>query len=354
MKWVTRHTQRPTPAMLLGCGLVIVGLVLNLLFGSVSGAQLGNRSLTLSHNQASAQSVYRAGFTTVSNGLLGSVTFEFCSNDPFPEDPCTAPTGLDVSAVTLTDQTGATGFTIGGGTDANHIMLTRGQQNLVPTPVVFTFDGAVNPSSPGSYFMRIQTFATSDASGTASDYGGLAFAITNAISVSAEVPPYLIFCTAITISGLNCASAIGTNFDFGELSAKHANSGSSQMLAATNALNGYSITMGGLTMTSGNNAVNALTASDVSRPGTSQFGLNLVPNVSPNVGSTPSGRGVAAPLANYAQPNFYRFVSGETLVSNPTTDDVRLFTVSYIINVPITQAPGVYASTITYVALANF
>lgn len=126
------------------------------------------------------------------------------------------------------------------------------------------------------------------------------------------------------------------------------------MLAATNGLGGYTITMGGNTMASGINAISALAASDVSRPGVSQFGINLVPNVSPRVGSSPTGPGVAQPTANYNQPDFFRFDSGDVLVSSSGPDDVRLFTVSYLVNVPLGQTPGVYASTITYVALANF
>lgn len=355
MERVLRHTQRPAPSVVAGSALIILGILLNMLFGSASGAQLGKRRLTISDNTAGAQTTWQAAFTTVSSGILGSVSLEFCSNSPFYADPCTAPTGLDVSGVVLADQTGATGFTVGAGTDANHILLTRAQSVLAPTPVTFTFNNATNPSSPGSYFMRIQTFATVDASGTSSDYGGVAFAIINSLlSISAEVPPFLIFCTAVVISNLNCATAIGTFVDFGELSMTQANTGSSQMLAATNGLGGYTITMGGNTMASGINAISALAASDVSRPGVSQFGINLVPNVSPRVGSSPTGPGVAQPTANYNQPDFFRFDSGDVLVSSSGPDDVRLFTVSYLVNVPLGQTPGVYASTITYVALANF
>jgi hypothetical protein len=355
MKRVLRHHQRPAPRVVAGSSLIVVGILFNLLFGSASGAQLGKRSLTISDNTAGAQTTWQAAFTTVSNGLLGSISLEFCSNSPSSLDPCTAPVGLDVSGALIADQTGASGFTLGAGTDANHIILTRAQQMMGPTPVTFTFNTVKNPSSPGSYYMRIQTFATTDASGTASDYGGVAFAIINSLlSVSAEVPPFLIFCSAVVISNLNCATAIGTFVDFGELSMTQSNTGSSQLLAATNGLGGYTITMGGNTMASGINVISALTANDVSRPGTSQFGLNMVPNVSPRVGSTPSGPGVAQPTPNYSQPNFFRFVSGDVLVSNPAPDDVRLYTVSYIANVPLGQSPGVYASTVTYVALANF
>jgi hypothetical protein len=200
----------------------------------------------------------------------------------------------------------------------------------------------------------LQTFASDDATGPASDYGGLAFATTNLLAVSVEVPPYLIFCTAITIGNLNCANSSGDAINFGELSSSRASTGSSQMLVATNAEDGYSITAHGTTLSSGSNIINALSAPDVSRPGTGQFGLNLRANTAPPGGSEPTGPGVSQPLPNYNQPNIFRFVTGDTVAARPEPENVRVFTVSYLVNVPANQAAGVYVSTITYVCLADF
>ncbi len=60
------------------------------------------------------------------------------------------------------------------------------------------------------------------------------------------------------------------------------------------------------------------------------------------------------PTANYDTPDFYRFVPDEVVASNPTVENSRIYTVSYIVNVPTTQAPGVYVSTMTYICLATF
>jgi hypothetical protein len=200
----------------------------------------------------------------------------------------------------------------------------------------------------------VQTYASSDGSGNASDYGGIAFSIVNAITITAEVPPYLIFCTAITISTYDCASADGNYIDFGALSSSHASSGSSQFMVATNAGDGYAISVNGTTLTSGNNVITPLSNGDVSRPGTSQFGFNLVANSTPADGQAVNGPGTTQPVNDYAQANTYRFVPGDTLVSSDSTNEVRRFTSSYIVNVPVTQPAGVYVSTITYICLANF
>jgi hypothetical protein len=261
---------------------------------------------------------------------------------------------MDVTGATLTTQTGPTGFSIAPGATANRLVLTRLPAAASVGAARYEFSGVVNPSSPGSYYLRLQTFASDDATGPASDYGGLAFATTNLLAVSVEVPPYLIFCTAITIGNLNCANSSGDAINFGELSSSRASTGSSQMLVATNAEDGYSITAHGTTLSSGSNIINALSAPDVSRPGTGQFGLNLRANTAPPGGSEPTGPGVSQPLPNYNQPNIFRFVTGDTVAARPEPENVRVFTVSYLVNVPANQAAGVYVSTITYVCLADF
>ncbi|MEO8105497.1 MAG: hypothetical protein ABI602_04140 [Candidatus Saccharibacteria bacterium] len=335
-------------------GLFLLGFWQQL-FAPAAGAQLGNRKLQISDSIASEPSVYALSFDLSSSGNLGSIEIEFCSNSAISGDPCTPPNGLDLSGVILSDQTGQIGFSIDGASTNNRIILSRPAALPAPVgPVSYTFSNVINPDSPGSYYARLQTFAATDASGSASDYGGSAFAINSNLSISAEVPPYIIFCTAVSIPGSSCANADGDYINFGELSSTRASRGSSQMLTATNARYGYSISITGTTLISGNNVITQLTASDVSRPGTPQFGLNLRANTSPAGGLDPSGPGVAAPTAAYDVPNFYRFSANETVATTTAADDLRLYTASYIVNVPAAQPTGVYVSTVTYICLANF
>jgi hypothetical protein len=126
------------------------------------------------------------------------------------------------------------------------------------------------------------------------------------------------------------------------------------MLSATNALSGFNINVFGTTMTSGNNTIGAIAAADVSRPGVAQFGLNLVANSTPGVGQNPAGPGSAAPTIGYDVPDIFKFASGDLVASTPTVDDFKRLTASYIINIPNGQPIGAYASTLTYVCLANF
>lgn len=334
--------------------LILMAVVLHYLLAPAYGAQLGNRSLSISSNEVSAATVYALNFTLANSGTIGSVKILFCSNDALEVDVCVAPAGLDVSRAALTSQAGMTGFSVSSGSGNNTIILSRPPAAATPGRATYSFDPVTNPSSPGSYYVRLQTFATSDASGPSSDFGGIAFNITNQLAISATVPPYLLFCTGITISGQNCANAVGDYIDFGEFSSTKTSGATSQMLVASNAGQGYAVSIDGTTLASGNNVINALASGDVSRPGTGQFGFNLRANTTPIGGNNVTGPGTSNASANYNQPNIYRFAPGDTLVSTTGPDDIRVYTSSYIVNVPKTQAPGIYVSTVTYVCLANF
>lgn len=318
------------------------------------GVQILNRSLQLTDATASAKSTYRVGFLYTTPGTVGSVRIQLCSNDPVPDEPCTAPAGLDMSAAVITTQIGPNGFSKGPGSSANQIILSRPPSAVGVEPGTYILSNVTNPSAPGTYFVRLQTYATSDATGPASDYGGIAFSINNGFSVSATVPPYLLFCTGITITGFNCTNAKGDFLNLGELSNAQANSGTSQFLVGTNAAQGYNVSAQGPTLTSGSNEITALLTNDVSRPGVGQFGFNLRANASPSVGSDPAGPGQSQPTAAYNTPNSYRYANQDVLVSRLSPDDVRLFTASYLVNVPKTQAAGIYVTTLTYICLANF
>jgi len=330
-------------------------VVAGLLLMRTSGDQLlPQRSIQIVNSAASAVTNYKISFNLATAGTLGSIKAEFCTNDPLVDDPCTVPAGLDLSGATVTAQTGETGFSIGSGTDANTLILSRTPAAANAQPVSYTLGNITNPSIFGSYYVRLQTFASSDASGTRTDHGGLAFAINDNVSITSKVPPYLLFCSGITITSFDCDSAAGSYINFGNFSAATTSTAQTQLLVATNAGNGYDISYQGTTLTSGNNIIPALTTADVSRPGVSQFGINLAGNQDPAVGQEPAGPGSGGAINGYDQTNRYKFVPNDTLARSSSTSDYKKYTVSYIANVARDQAAGVYVSTLTYVAAANF
>ena len=332
----------------------IIGALLLLLNNKGYSDTLGYRSAELTTTKASSSSSYKISFSTVTASAIGSIKIQFCSNSPLVNSPCVAPTGFDAGSSTLSNQLGITGFNISNASNNNEIILTRNSVNTNPTAASYIFSGVINPDSVGSYYIRLTTYASIDASGAFTDYGGIAFSINEPVVVNATVPPYLTFCSGVSIGSLDCGNIQGDFIDLGELSTSTAKTGTSQILVTTNAELGYSVTAQGNTMASGVNIIPGLAFSDISRPGTSQFGINLRGNNSPNSGSDPQGSGTAQPTPNYNQVNLFRFVGGEQIISSIGPDTPRLFTVTYLANISAAQASGVYASTITYDCLADF
>ena len=109
----------------------------------------------------------------------------------------------------------------------------------------------------------------------------------------------------------------------------------------------------GTSMTSGSNVLPAL-AGAPSQEGDAQFGINLRANSDPIIGEDPTGPGSGGVTVGYNAPNLFRFQSGDAIATTSNPDDYRKYTVSYIVNVDENQPGGVYSTTLTYVALANF
>ncbi len=248
-----------------------------------------------------------------------------------------------------------TGFTIDPASTTHELVLTR-IPAVTPGPVVttFTLSNVQNPDVEGTYFVRVESFGSTNATGAHIDYGGIAFRINGGLNIQTEVPPFLLFCAANTIQAYDCGTATGNYVDFGDFSTSRTATGKTQVLVATNAEFGYTIRTLGTTLTSGINTIPAISTQDVSRTGVGQFGMNVRANSTPPVGSDPQGTGSGIAATQYNTPNYYKFVPGDVVISWPTTDSYRLYTITYIVNVGSTQPAGVYVSTLQYVALASF
>ena len=333
-------------------GLSIV--LLALFSGSATGARLVNREVPLSNDGISATASYDLSFQIATAGPLGSIDIMFCSNDPLIEDACVQPVGMDVSTAIISNQTGEIGFSVSGASTANNLILTRTASPALAQAVTYQLDNIINPSTGGSYYVRVQTYATEDATGPSTDYGGMAFSITDNLSITSEVPPYILFCAAVTVPAFSCNNASGSIVELGNISSTSTSSGQSQMLVATNAANGYTVYMKGTSLTSGNDVISSLALPTSPSTGFNQFGLNLRANLSPGVGQDPVGPGGGMPTTDYNQPNRFKFVSNDVIAGSSSAEDYRRYTVSYIADANKSQAPGTYVSTITYVCVGNF
>ncbi len=339
--------------------LSIIGVLFAVIIIQATGyaqTSLPSRSLQIADPKPAQTNVnYTVGFSVTGAGyVLGSFTLLFCDNTPLIGQPCDPPVGFDASTAIITNQTGISGFTIAPGATANSLLLTRVPTFVNAADIRIELSGITNPTNKGTYFGRIQTYSSDDATGVAVNEGGVTFAITPPIDIATYVPPYLYLCVAVTLPGYLCSGAVGNFVDFGELSANQTRTGTSQFLVATNAGAGFVVYVIGIPPTSGNNVIPAMTTRGPSQTGVSQFGINLRDNSNPDVGNDPVGAGSGTIAPDYNIPNQFKFFYGQALVSSNTTTADKKFTTSYIINVNRNQKPGVYNTTLLYIALATF
>jgi hypothetical protein len=338
-------------SVILGLSLFSLLLFANPQPSAAFVSKLFNRSLTINSSLGGVTTSHEFSFYFPVTVNVGSIVFQYC-DDPIEEVTCVAPPGLDASGATFTNQVGEVGFALVSATPSQLVLGrtpadTNTQQNF------YHFDNVVNPSNKGPFFVRITSYSSSDGSGPENAFNAVVGAITQGIAVTSEVPDILYFCAAVIIP-TDCSDATGDFIEFGTLSRSTTKFGTSQFLVGTNAVNGYNVSTNGPTMTSGVNTIPAINPLDISRTNTSQFGINLTTNTVPSIGADPTGvtGGIVSP--NYSISNHYTYQDGNVVALALGRSEEEKYTVSYIVNINGSQAPGVYNTTITYLCLAGF
>lgn len=256
------------------------------------------------------------------------------------------------------------------------------------------YSGTAPASNNCTFYVRVYAYAgtgggtvytNTSSTTTAEDYGVVAASTATPISLTGNMPESLTFCTGGTI-GVNtgsvpdCSTATSGNISFDRLfSPTDTAQATSQMAASTNANNGYSITVNGTTLEDGSYSIAGMGAtSSYSVQGTPQFGMNLVKNTAfcgatcdlgANVTQTGGTLYNGEATTNYATGGGnctsagcakFAFNTGDSvadsLLGNGSTgaSDGQIYTVSYIVNVPGSQAAGTYATTLTYICTPTF
>lgn len=313
------------------------------------------RSLFIHSVEPGITTTYDLSMRFMTPVLTGSVDLLACI-DPIPYHPCVPPPGLDLSNAILSNQSGEIGFAISD-QSTNHIILTRSPNVVVPgNKSTYTFENVVNPTLVDqSFSIRLRSHASTDATGPLIDFGSVKSELNQGISIETQVPPMLIFCVGEIVYD-NCAGTNNNYYtDMGELAADSTLTAQSQMAVGTNATAGFAITVNGGPPAAGTNVIDAPAVPTTSAKGTNQFGINLVENTIPTVGSDPVGTWAnAIPSPDYSIPNQYKFVDGDVLAYSLNVSLMKKFTVSYIFNSRENLRAGVYTTTITYTASGRF
>lgn len=339
--------------------LALVGLLVVFAFLAPAEAstRFTERSLYMNSTVPSAVTDWTVSLRYETPAAVGSLDLLFCE-DPIPYMPCDIPPGLDVSQAILDSQLGEAGFVIDQGTHTqNHILLKR-TSTMISTADVshYAFKNITNPSNTTPAFsIRLKSLASSDGSGPQIDFGSVRGQVTDSISIETQVPPMLVFCLARQVE-LYCTDNDNTYYtDMGDLTDDATLVAQSQMSVGTNATNGFTITANGSPPAAGTTVIDEMSILGPSLPGQNQFGLNVVANTDPAVGTDPDGpfaNGIPAP--DYGVPNQYKYIDGDTVAYSPNVSLMRRFTVSYILNANKNLKAGVYTTTINFIASGRF
>lgn len=333
-----------------------VALLIFILPLSAVPMRFSERSLFMQSTEPGVTTSYTVSFGYMTPEAVGSVDMLFCM-DPIPYMPCVTPPGLDVSNATLSSQTGETGFTISQ-KSANHIVLSRTPTMIGGSGAMssYKFNNIKNPTNTTKAFaIRLKSLASTNGTGPQIDFGSIRAQTANSIVLETQVPPMLIFCAAEEVAD-NCASTNGNYFsDMGQLNSTSTLTAQSQMAVGTNASAGFVIMAVGTPPAAATNVIDSPSSPTASRPGVNQFGINLVANTAPQIGSDPEGIWAnALPSADYSQPDKYKYVSGDVIAYSPNVSLMKKFTVSYVLNASPSLRAGVYTTTINFIASGRF
>jgi hypothetical protein len=297
----------------------------------VGASQITGRSVTLSNSAGAATGVSYALVTAAvpTATAVKSVQIQFCTS---ASGACTTPTGFSASTSTLASQPtglGATsGWTVNTAT-AGSLRIVNASNATVPTgAVTINWAGVTNPTANNTTFYGVVTTYSDSAWTTPLDTGTVALSTATQIQVALTVSEALTFCAGTSITGQNCGSIAGNTVNLG--------------VGSTT------------TASTGGNLITANTSNAASSVGTKQFGLNLVSNSAPTVGSAVTGIGTGVAATNYNTTNSFRFGTGETVATVAVPTNANAYTVSYVANIDGVTPPGSYNTNLTYVATANF
>jgi len=322
----------------------IVAVLLLAYYPNIASAeQITPRKVEIGSSVASASTTYVFTFTVPQATVIQSASFAACTT---ASGACTPATGFSASSSTLTAQPtnlgDAAGWTVDTGTAGELRLKKTGNVAAPAAGTVVSFSTVTNPSATNStFFMRIATF--SDAAYTTGiDTGTVATSTAGQITVTASVDETLTFTLAAATVAL------------GTLTTGTTGTGTSSMTVSTNANTGYTIGYNGATLTSGTNTITAM-AGGASTMNSKQFGINLMANATPAVGSDVTGTGSGIPSTGYDTADSFKFlVAGDTIASASAATNSNVFTTSYIANINGVTAAGAYQTVLTYTATANF
>ncbi len=341
----------------LGLVLALAILALSIPFSVAEAAAITSASDTMSSLTVSATSTHAIRFVTPTgaNQSSDTIIITFPSDFNFTSKTIGtvtfthgASTGLEATETLAAAPSASAWGAVFSGTQNRILTLTAPSDGTgaavlaASDKIIISYDGtnSINPTTPGSYTTAI--------SGTFGDAGDITVNIltSNQVDITATVPQSLTFSISDTSISFGTLTAVAARYASGTASGDTSEIEAHNVIVGTNASNGYTMTVGGSTLTSGLNTITAIGAvSSSSAVGTEQFGLRMT--------ATGGSGAVSAP---YAAAGF-AFDSGafpDTIATASGASSNTTYSARYIANITASTEAGIYTGAVTYVATANF
>jgi len=363
------------------------------------------RQVKISSSTAGATGVsYEVSFKAATTSVLQGLVIEICDNSPIIGDTCTTPAGFSWGAASNPQPsfngTAQTGWT--GAVSAGKFTLTNaaGATSVAAGQLVsFTITTATNPSTSNTTFYgRMLSFATSAAAtgytattpGSSIDAGGTALSTADQITIQAKVQERLTFCIYTSAASASCTGNTTTNpVVLGDANGVLSSTSPSISKTAkynitTNASLGATIRAKGSTLTSGSFTIDPAGAGSATgaqyAAGSEQFGLCTYRETGAGAGTstglapttqydgenggtstaTSCSGSTAGQGAGFSNNGFYAF---DTTTANSnftstygvpiatkTAGDFSTGILTFLGGVSNTTEPGIYTSTLTFIA----
>jgi len=152
---------------------------------------------------------------------------------------------------------------------------------------------------------------------------------------------------------------IGGNQDLGVLDTSTPGTATAQVKVRNYLSSGYVIELTGSPPSQGSHTLTALTTPSTSQPGAEQFGLNLVDNSTPNIGTDPvqvpnSSFSYGTVASDYGTANLFKYVAGDVVASSLSSSGETDYTLSLLLNISNTTPGGHYTGTYSAVVVPTF
>ncbi|MBP6926442.1 MAG: hypothetical protein KBB70_01965 [Candidatus Pacebacteria bacterium] len=241
-------------------------------------------------------------------------------------------------------------------TSSTVITLTNGTTPVVAASVVRIKIGT-NATNQSTGVRQITNgsagTSTLAITGTFTDTGTISTPIIadDVVNITATVNQTITFAVSDNTIGFGTLTAGAAHYATGDTAGTTSDTAAHNVTVATNAANGYTITLQGATLTSGLNTIDAIGAtSAASSAGTEQFGIYATK--SGGVNGTITTR-----YSDSATPGFaYNATAGasDTLSTGTSSTATETYAIHYLANITATTEAGSYATNITYVGTGNF